>query len=359
MLARLLKSQSLRLKVSLMADGACVELPEAGSPVVAGAFASAQWVFSELLTRAEIEVDAALLFGLCGGAGLLESGSAQPPMTGWDPTQTSLQTGAAHLKITGITAETARAARAAEQLDGALTRDGSAIVWVDAATLRGTGVPPDGERCVPQAGTIAVVVQADGDGQHYAVQPAPNSVSLVDAKRLSEARSAAKRERNRLLTVRATEIDLARSVRGGLAMTAVGGTRAKKRDHGPSAADELAGQIASPGRSGWRRQFPDDQELIGQLEAFANQVEQEGGLYRDAQAAFEHLAAALLEIDALTEVAGRHALLASGWRAAAKQARALATKGSGELTPLAESITALAEDERETLELLRATLRSH
>ncbi|MFT4035163.1 MAG: hypothetical protein QM679_06275 [Patulibacter sp.] len=60
-----------------------------------------------------------------------------PLISGWDPQQTDLATGASHLGALRAVSETERSGRAATELATALAEPGRVIAWVDRATLYG------------------------------------------------------------------------------------------------------------------------------------------------------------------------------------------------------------------------------
>lgn len=318
------------------------------------------WALRVVLREAGLELSEPLLFGLAGGAGFVADAGAAPGrsafLTGWDPAQSSLPTAASHLGVVAALQETARAGRAAEQLEALLAERTPVIVWVDRAVLLSDDAPPG----VTLPTGVGAAVVTPTSAARYSVALAGHLCVFATAEQLAEARHGAGMA-NRLLAVRGGEIDLPRAVRGGLAMTALGGARHKKRAHGPSGVAELAGRIVDTGRRGWQRRFGADGELAGALEAFAAAVESQDGLWRDAQAAYLTLAGDLLQLPAISQLAEPYARLAADWRAVAAQARAAAQAGepAADLAALGAAVSAIAAREAATLEQLRATLRAN
>ncbi|MFT4035164.1 MAG: DUF4872 domain-containing protein [Patulibacter sp.] len=183
----------------------------------------------------------------------------------------------------------------------------------------------------------------------------------VPARRAPRWRPAGVRHRQLLLVVDTPQTPIAQAVRGGLAMTAVGGARAKRRERGPAGVAAFAGRVGDRGRKGWLRRFGGDGELAAALIALADVIEHEDRLRRGAQAAYERRAAELLGIASLADVAEHHDALAVSWREVAGQAREAAAAGdpAAQLPALAARIEALAGAEGDALELLRTTLRAH
>lgn len=317
------------------------------------------WPLQELLGGAGVEVDPALLPGLCGGAGFVAGRGAQPGeatwLTGWDPEQSSLETGAAHLGLVASLQETNRAGRAAERLQELLARGLRVAVWLDRSALDGAAPPLQG------AGVAIVAAQGD----QLTARLAPGVDLVITAEQLAEARGAIRTQRHRLLAIEPGEIDLPRAVRGGLAMTAVGGLGRKQRDHGPSGAQQLASRVGGTGRGDWARRFASPRELAKALHALAAAIEREDGLWRAAQAIYERRAAELLGIAALDHAAGAHDALAVQWRRLAASVREAAVAGGADdrssaavLPDLARQLVTIAEAESAALELLRAALRA-
>lgn len=327
------------------------------------------WALRLLLEASGTALDETLLFGLCGGAGFAFDPAAPSSLTGWDPAQSALATGASHLAMLGALQETARGARAAEQLDAVIAGGASAVVWLDRAALMASagpasGAAPTADRTAnhaPAGGAgLAVVEGAEGELLRVRTRSAAGSSIAVTRDQLAAARGAVPALRHRLLTTCPGEVDLGRAVRGGLAMTAVGGARAKKRDHGPAGIAALAAQVGGGGRKDWARRYATDQQLAAALAALAGAIAREGGLHRGAQAAYERRAAALLAIDQLLAVATDHDRLAAAWQAAARLAceASQSTAPRGALPELAAQLADLAAAEASALERLRATLRA-
>lgn len=315
------------------------------------------WPLQELLHGAGIDVDAVLLPGLCGGAGFVAGRGALPDesswLTGWDPEQSSLETGAAHLGLVASLHETNRAGRAAERLEALLSEGLRVAVWLDRSALAAPGL---------QGAGVAIV---ERERDQLTALLAPSVSRCVTPDQLAEARGAIRTQRHRLLAMEPGEIDLPRAVRGGLAMTAVGGLGRKQRDHGPSGVAQLASRVGGTGRSDWARRFAAPGELAAALHALITAIEREDGLWRAAQAAYERRASELLGIPGLQGVADAHDALAQRWRAVAASARASTANGGGDgrvdgdaLAQLARQLAEIADEESAALELLRAALRA-
>lgn len=315
------------------------------------------WPLQQLLQGAGVEVAPALLPGLCGGAGFVAGRGAQPRepswLTGWDPDQSSLETGAAHLGLVASLHETNRPGRAAERLQALLAQGLRVAAWLDRGALS------------VRSQTGAGVAIIEGEGDQLTASLAPSVSVCVTAEQLAEARSAIRTQRHRLLAIEPGEIDLPSAVRGGLAMTAVGGLGRKQRDHGPAGVHQLASRIGGAGRGDWARRFAAPADLVEALLGLASAIEREDGLWRAAQADYERRAAELLDIAALQRVAEAHDDLAGQWLRFAARAReaAVADRADGRassdaLPDLARELTTIAKAESAALELLRVTLRA-
>ena len=346
------------------------------------------WALSRLLGSAGHDDRLSSALGLAGGAGFLgmgfrydRDGFSSLHVSGWNPFQSAIVGAVERLGLVRVLDETGSRRSAAKWLDRALEDDGIAAVWVDGATL---GIaPPELAGMSP-----SVVIARRTAGGGVEIESAGARPREVEPSRLAEARARSRTHRHRLLGVAPGTPDRPAAVRFGLAAVAVGAVRGPKTGSGPDGIAHLAAQIDGRGRGSWRETFAGDRHLLGALIGLRAQVVAEGGLLRGLQAEFDRAAADVLEIAALHDTAAAHAALADAWLALADRALPADVPGFAEarkaaspfelpdavreapfpldtaeqdalLAELAREVRAIAAAEREALEQLRTTLRTH
>lgn len=368
-------ARSLKLNLSLMSDGA-----------PAAAVHPELWALSALLDGAGQPTDPAIAFGVSGGAGLLtvafrdtRAGRSTLHLTGWNPFQTSLLGGLERLGAHAVVRESGRKRRAARHLDEALAGGTAVAVWLDGATI---GLAPPALRGM--APTVAVA-RATTDAATIDVSDGTTMLT-VDRAALEAARHASPAHRTRVVTLGPGEApEPALLVRRGLATTAVGPLGGPPGASGAEGLHAFANLTAS--EEDWTDVFPTDAELVGALVALHAAVDREDGLLRRHQAAFVEHAFDVTGLENGAEIAESYRQLAGEWDAVAAAAlpadvpdlAALrGVRSANELLPgatdgpfplpageaaelraaLAARLSALADAEERTLEVLRAALRT-